>query len=74
MATLAFAGLGLLGTLALPWIIAILVALVAVAIIIEYFKDNPVQDWLERCPWGVLAEERYPDSATEQAELAKALK
>jgi hypothetical protein len=73
MTTLAFAGIGLLGALALPLIVGLLALLITVAIIIEYVKDNPVQDWLERCPWGILTNERYREFATEQAELEKAL-
>lgn len=63
-----------LGAAAVP-IIGLLVALlIAVAMLIEHIKDNPVQDWLERCPWGNLPEQRYPDYETESAQLAQALK
>ena len=46
----------------------ILIALLmAVAVLIEYIKDNKVQDWLERCHWGKL--QHYPDLQTELREL-----
>lgn len=75
LATIAIASAAILGAAAVP-VIGILVALViGVAIIIENVKDNPVQDWLERCPWGKLpASERYADMAAEQADLIQALK
>jgi hypothetical protein len=46
----------------------ILVALLmAVAVLIEYLKDNKIQDWLERCVWGNL--QHYKDLETEMREL-----
>ena len=65
---------GLLGAAAIP-VIGILIAIVVgIAIAIEYNKDNPIQDWLERCPWGIIPADRYPDFATQHAELTKAMK
>ena len=52
----------------------LLVALIGLGIAIEYLKDNPVQDWLERCPWGISPKERYHNLVTEQEQLALALK
>jgi hypothetical protein len=46
----------------------------ATSITIEYNKDDPLQERLERCPWGILPAERYPDFAVMHAELNKALK
>ena len=63
-----------LAVLALPIIGALVLLLVGIGIWIEYVKDNPVQDWLERCPWGMLPAERYADLATLQDQLNKALK
>ncbi|MFC5476860.1 T6SS effector BTH_I2691 family protein [Massilia suwonensis] len=55
-------------------IIGLLVLLaIGIGILIENIKDNPVQDWLERCPWGKLANQRYLDFDTEQAQLKLAL-
>jgi hypothetical protein len=47
--------------------------LIGIGVLIEYIKDNPVQDWLERCPWRILPAQRYPDLPTEQAQLKQAL-
>lgn len=59
---------------AIPVIGALLILVVSIAIIIEHMKDNPVQDWLERCPWGILVDKRYKDEKTEQAEFQLAIK
>jgi hypothetical protein len=58
----------------IPIIGLLVLLLIGIGILIEYIKDNPVQDWLERCPWGSLPAQRYSDMATEQAQLAQALK
>lgn len=48
----------------------ILVALLlAVAVLIEYIKDNKVQEWLKRCIWGKLVGERYATLDLELREL-----
>ena len=48
----------------------ILVALLlAVAVLIEYIRDNKVQEWLKRCVWGKLVGERYPTLDLEISEL-----
>jgi acid stress-induced BolA-like protein IbaG/YrbA len=72
--TVAIAGAALLGAAAVPIIGILILLLIGISILIEYVKDNPVQDWLERCPWGVLTAQRYPDLTTEQAQLMNALK
>jgi hypothetical protein len=55
-------------------IIGLLVAIIiGISLLIEYVKDNPVQDWLERTQWGILPAQRYPDFETEQAQLQQAL-
>lgn len=63
-----------LGALAIPVIGVLVLLAIGIGILIEYIKDNPVQDWLERCPWGILPDQRYPDLTTEQAQLQQALK
>ena len=70
---LAFPGLVAAAAL-VPVIAALFVAVVVIGILIEYFKDNPVQDWLERCYWGILSSERYPNQSAEQAAYDKVLK
>jgi hypothetical protein len=40
--------------------------------LIECVKYNPVQDWLERCPWGISTE-RYINEEIEQDQLKKAV-
>ena len=63
----------LLGSVAIPVIGLLVLLLIGIGILIEFIKDNPIQDWLERCPWGNLTDQRYRDIRVEQAELIKAL-
>lgn len=72
--TLSIAMAVSLGAAAIPIIGLLVLLLIGIGILIEYIKDNPVQDWLERCPWGILPAQRYSDFATEQAQLQQALK
>jgi hypothetical protein len=44
-----------------------------VTLLIELFKDNKLQDWLERCYWGKGPAARYESIEQELAELKKAL-
>jgi hypothetical protein len=63
-------GIAATAALLLGWtgVGVILVGLVmAVAVLIEYIKDNKIQDWLERCTWG--NSQHYPDADTEMREL-----
>jgi peptidoglycan/LPS O-acetylase OafA/YrhL len=59
---------------AIPVIGLLIALLVGISLLIEYFKDNPVQDWLERSPWGILVNQRFPDFETEHAQLQQAFK
>lgn len=74
----AAAGAGLAVALAIgvavPLIGWLFVAVVSIGLMIEYFKDNKLEDWLERCPWGILPKERYPNEQVEQAAFQAALK
>ncbi|QYF95412.1 hypothetical protein KY495_09800 [Massilia sp. PAMC28688] len=63
-----------LAALAIPVIGVLVALLIGLGIFLEYIKDNKVQDWLERCPWGILEGERYKDMKTEQAQLELAVK
>lgn len=54
----------------LAW--ALVALLIATAVLIEYFKDNALQEWLKRCWWGYGPEAKYHDTETEMAELRKA--
>jgi len=70
----ASAGLGVAAAIAFiaGWAgIGILLAVlfIAITVAIELYKDNKLQDWLERCLWGKLAAERYSDVETEMKEL-----
>jgi hypothetical protein len=47
--------------------------LFAVTIFIELFKDNKLQDWLERCFWGKLGDKRYRHLDIEMSELKLAM-
>ena len=69
----AMLGASLLGAAAIPIIGILVIALIGISLLIEYNKDNAVQDWLERCPWGILVQQRYPDLLTQQAQLMKAI-
>lgn len=64
----------MLGAAAIPIIGILILLMIGIGILIEHMKDNPVQDWLERCPWGILPEQRYKDLETEQAQLEQAVK
>jgi hypothetical protein len=64
----------ILGAAAIPVIGLLVVLAIVIGMIIDREKDNPIQDWLERCPWGILVEKRYADMETEQSQLAQALK
>jgi len=64
----------MLGVAAIPVIGVLIVLALVIGIIIDREKDNPIQDWLERCPWGMLEGQRYADMETEQSQLAQALK
>lgn len=57
-----------------PIILAFVALLVVIGIVIEFIKDDPMQDWLERCPWGTLPEQRYPNMKIEQEQFALAFK
>jgi hypothetical protein len=62
-----------IGAAAIPVIVILLLLAIGIGILIENIKDNPIQDWLERCPWGRLKAQRYLDFATQQAQLQIAL-
>jgi len=64
----------ILGAAAIPVIGILILLCVGIGLLIENLKDNPIQDWLERCSWGMLSSQRYPDMETEQAQLLLALK
>jgi hypothetical protein len=64
----------LMPVVAIPVIGTLLLIVIAISVAIEYNKDNPLQDWLERCPWGVLPQQRYIDFDTMHSELNKVLK
>lgn len=57
-----------------PIIGLLVLAVITIALLIEFLKDNPIQDWLERCPWGKLTSQRYPDLKTLQDQLDLAFK
>ena len=54
--------------------IVLVVLVIAIAVLIEVFKDNKVQDWLERCYFGSFEKaERYDEPELELKELKIAL-
>jgi hypothetical protein len=52
--------------------IVLLIVLVALAVLIELFKDNKIQDWLERTLWGISID-KYDSMQTEQKQLEAAV-
>ena len=42
------------------------------AFVMPLLVDDNLQDWLERCLWGKLSSERYPNLDKELAELKAA--
>ncbi|QEM82962.1 T6SS effector BTH_I2691 family protein [Halomonas binhaiensis] len=76
VAMVAFTKLGALifGTAATGVGIVLVVLVIVIAVMIEIFKDNKVQDWMERCYFGKFKEgERYQDPTLELNELELAL-
>ena len=75
---LGFAGAGTAVALYAGWIavltgfIAVLI-IIAVSLAIMFFKDNALQDWLERTLFGVLDGHTYADGKQEQAEFKLAM-
>lgn len=49
--------------------LVLVLALIGVAVLIEYIKDNKVQAWLERCVWGHGPAPRYTDEKEEMTQL-----
>lgn len=72
--TIAITAASLLGGLALPVTLVLLLVVVAIGVVIEFVKDNPLQDWLERCPWGIFESRRYPDYEAQQEQFNLAIK
>lgn len=58
----------------LPVIGLLFAVVITLGLLIEIFKDNELQNWLERCCWGELPAQRYKNEATEQAAYRAALK
>lgn len=56
-----------------PLALVLIALLIGVAVLIEMFKDNKVQEWLKRCWWGNGPDAKYRDVETEMAELKQAL-
>lgn len=71
-AVVAFSTLGplLFGAAATGVGIVLVVLVIVIAVLIEVFKDNKMQDWLKRCYFGAFApDDRYQDSELEMREL-----
>lgn len=76
LAVVAFTKVGalLFGVAASGVGIILVVAVLVIAILIEVFKDNKLQDWLERCHFGKFAaKDRYDDPGVEIEQLNVAL-
>jgi len=75
-AVFAFSGFGplIFGASATGVGIVLVVLVIAIAVLIEIFKDNKIQDWMERCYFGKFDEDgRYHDPKRELNELKLAL-
>ena len=46
--------------------------MIAITVLIEYLKDDKVQDWLERCVWGVGGYEKFASAEESMKQLHKA--
>lgn len=73
--------LGFAATVAIAWPgvgsivgLILVIALIGWTFIMSRIIDDDLQDWAERCVWGVLRSHRYNDFATETEELNKALR
>jgi hypothetical protein len=65
-------GMGAAAALFFSWTgvgLLLVLAVMAVAVLIEYIKDNKVQSWLERCIWGNGPAPRYSNEQEEMAQL-----
>lgn len=71
--SVALLGTALLGAAAIPIIGILVLLLIGITVLIEYLKDNKIQDWLERTQWGVLKSRHYSSFQLEQQELKLAL-
>lgn len=71
--SVALLGTALLGAAAIPIIGILVLLLIGITVLIEYLKDNKIQDWLERTQWGVLKSQHYSSFQLEQQELKLAL-
>lgn len=56
------------------WGIVIAIVMFVIAGLIAWLADDKIQDWLERCYWGSLSDERYGDVEEEMEELKLATK
>lgn len=75
-AMIAFSGWGALifGAAATGVGIVLVILVIVIAVLIEVFKDNKIQDWLERCYFGEFEQaDRYRDTEMEMSELKIAL-
>ena len=62
--------LGLASLAALTaWLPLLFVALVVIIVLIEIFKDNKIQDWLERTLWGTYRDEYKQGDPHKSAEF-----
>lgn len=58
---------------ALPVIAVLILLVIGLNFAMDAVKDDPIQDWLERCPWGRLAAQRYSDIETLEGQLKLAM-
>jgi amino acid transporter len=66
----AVGSLGIASLAALTaWLPVLFVLLVVVIVLIEVFKDNKIQDWLERTLWGTYRDEYKKGDAYESSDF-----
>ena len=71
--SIALLGSAFLGAAVIPVIGVLILLLIGVTVLIEYLKDNKIQDWIERSPWGKLIAERYKTFEESQQQLKLAI-
>jgi len=67
----ALVALGSLGGIAAltAWLPILFITLVVIVVLIEMFKDNKIEDWLERTLWGVWRDEYRRGTTSESIEF-----
>ena len=63
----------LLAAKAFVWAVIAFIASFVLSLVLDWARDDKIQQWLDRIVWGRLTEQRYESEKIEQQELQKAL-